>query len=124
MNTRIAQIRKEVGLTQEDFGKSIGGLSRNYIWMIEKGERIPSDRTISDICRIYGVNEHWLRTGEGEMFIPITRDEQIAEFVGDILRDEDDSFRKRMVSVLARLSEEEWKVLEGIAERITESKGQ
>lgn len=67
MNRRIASIRKISNLTQDDFGTRIG-LSRNYVWMIEKGERIPSDRTIADICREFNVNEHWLRTGEGEMF--------------------------------------------------------
>ena len=67
MNRRIASIRKISNLTQDDFGTRIG-LSRNYVWMIEKGERIPSDRTIADICREFNVNEHWLRTGEGEIF--------------------------------------------------------
>lgn len=70
MNERILAIRKKLGLTQKEFGMHIGGLSQNYIWMIEKGDRVPSDRTISDICREFNVSEAWLRTGEGEMFQP------------------------------------------------------
>ena len=120
LNNRIAQIRRDAGLTQKDFGASIGGLTQNYIWMLEKGERIPGDRTIADICRTYGVSEHWLRTGEGEMYIPLTRDEQIAEFVGDMLKDEDDTFKKRLVSVLARLNDSEWEMLEKVAEMLVE----
>lgn len=68
MNNRIAYLRNSLNLTQDSFAQSIG-LSRNYVWMIEKGERIPSDRTIADICRIFNVNEIWLRTGVGEPFI-------------------------------------------------------
>lgn len=116
LNDRIAKIRRNAGLTQKNFGASIGGLTQNYIWMLEKGERVPGDRTIADICRTYGVSEHWLRTGKGEMYIPLTRDEQIAEFVGDMLKDEDDTFKKRLVSVLARLNENEWEMLEKVAE--------
>ena len=63
MKTRITDLRKSLGLTQDEFAKRLD-LSRNYIWMIENGERIPPDRTISSICREFGVREEWLRTGE------------------------------------------------------------
>ena len=66
MNERIALVRKSLGLTQEKFAEQVG-LSRNFMWMIESGTRVPSDRTISDICREFNVNETWLRTGEGKM---------------------------------------------------------
>lgn len=112
MNTRISQVRKAVGITQEKFAKKIG-LTRNFVWMIEKGERIPSDRTIADICREFSVNENWLRTGEGEMFITLSRSEEISAFVGDILSGEPD-FRARFISALARLTPKQWKQLEGI----------
>lgn len=120
---RVKLIRKEKGLTLEKFGEPIG-VGKTAISMIENNVNNLTDQMLMSICRVYDINEEWLRNGTGEMFISVTRDEQIADFIGDILRDEDDSFRKRMVSVLAKLSEEEWKVLEGIAERITESKGQ
>ena len=50
MNTRIQQIRKTAKMTQDEFAEKIG-VSKNYVWMIEKGERVPSDRTVKDICR-------------------------------------------------------------------------
>ena len=112
MNTRIAQVRKSVGLTQGDFGERIGGLTRNYVWMIEKGERVPSDRTISDICREFNVSESWLRTGDGEMFVQRTREEELADFIGDVLRDEPDSFRRRIVAILAKLTPSDWEAIE------------
>lgn len=84
MNKRIAQIRKEAGLTQEEFANRLK-LSRNYIWMMEKGERIPPDRTISDICREFSVNRAWLETGEGEPFIPLGKKEELKAIFSDVM---------------------------------------
>lgn len=65
---RIFKIRKEHKLTQDDFAKKIK-LSKNFVWMLEKGERVPSGRTISDICREFSVSKEWLETGNGDMYI-------------------------------------------------------
>ena len=82
MNERIKSIRKSLNMTQELFSKKLN-LSRNYIALIETGDRIPSDRTISDICREYNINEQWLRTGEGEMYdLP---EDRTAAIVADLL---------------------------------------
>lgn len=116
MNIRIAEIRKAVNLTQEKFAAQLG-LSRNFLWMIEKGDRVPSDRTIADICREFNVNENWLRTGEGEMFNP--QDEKLAAFIGSLVADDSEPFKRRMVELLADLTPEEWKLLERMAERLT-----
>lgn len=116
MNIRIAEVRKAVNLTQEKFAAQLG-LSRNFLWMIEKGDRVPSDRTIADICREFNVNENWLRTGEGEMFNP--QDEKLAAFIGSLVADDSDPFKRRMVELLADLTPEEWKLLEKMAERLT-----
>lgn len=115
MNIRIAEVRKAVNLTQEKFAAQLG-LSRNFLWMIEKGDRVPSDRTIADICREFNVNENWLRTGEGEMFNP--QDEKLAAFIGSLVSDDSDPFKRRMVELLADLTPEEWKLLEKMAERL------
>lgn len=118
MNERILQVRKQTGLTQEKFADRIG-LTKNFVWMIEKGERIPSDRTISDICREFAVNEEWLRTGEGEMFADIDRHKKIAAFLGDLMREDDSNFRVRMIEMLSELSPDEWALLEKLAKRLT-----
>lgn len=114
MNIRIMEVRKHYGLTQEKFAEKLG-LSRNYVWMIEKGERSPADRTISDICREFKVDEGWLRSGEGEMFKEMSREDEITVFVSEALADESDSFRKRFLAMLCKLDTKEWEVLEKMA---------
>lgn len=76
MHERITAARKARGWTQAQLAEAIG-LSRNYVWMIENGDRTPPDRTIADICRVLGVNENWLRTGEGEMLRQLSEDEEL-----------------------------------------------
>lgn len=78
---------------------------------------MPSDRTIVAICKEFSVNEHWLRTGEGEMFVKLSRSEEISSFMGDILTGEPD-FRARLITALSRLTPEQWKQLEGIADTL------
>lgn len=111
MHDRIAIARREIGLTQGQFAERIG-LTRNFIWMVEKGERVPSDRTIADICREFGINEIWLRTGAGEMFRPKSRGEEIMAFVGSSLSRGEDDIRVRLVAALAKLQPEQWDALE------------
>lgn len=122
MNERIALVRKSLGLTQEKLAEQVG-LSRNFMWMIESGTRAPSDRTISDICREFNVNETWLRTGEGEMFNQITRSEKITSFLTEITEDEGDDFKRRFVEMLAELEPEDWKLLERMAEKLQKKEG-
>lgn len=64
---RIKQVRECFGLTQEEFGERIE-LGRSHISLLESGKRSPSDLSISNICRVYGVNRDWLVKGTGEMF--------------------------------------------------------
>lgn len=120
MNERISLIRKDAGLTQEEFGAKVGGLSRNYIWMVEKGDRIPSDRTISDICRVFNVNEEWLRTGQGEMFKPKSRNEELFEFATKVAEGDPGSIQAQMLAVMARLTDEQWEVLAQVAHEFVE----
>lgn len=109
LGERIKKVRKALDLTQREFGERIA-MRQNSVAQVEMG-RGTSDQTIFSICREFDVNEHWLRTGEGEMFIQKTRSDEISAFVGDILRDESD-FRQKFISVLARMNADEWKLLE------------
>ena len=111
LKDRIKKIRKELDLTQQKFADKLG-VQRNTIAMYEMGRTLPSDAIMRSICREFNVNEDWLRTGQGEMFIKQTRDEQIASFVGSIQSSEDDSFKKRFISMLSALDESDWEVLE------------
>lgn len=98
-------------MTQDDFSSRIG-LSRNFIAQVETGAKTPSDRTINDICREFNVNEEWLRTGEGEMFIEVSREEEIAKLTRSLLMEESDSFKNRLISALAKMTVDEWELLE------------
>ena len=115
MQSRLKQIRKAIGLNQTEFGERIG-VKQATVAAYECGARNPLDTVIKSICREFDVNENWLRTGEGEMFRKLTRDERIADFVADVLRDEPDSFRKRFISMLSSLNEDQWKMLEVFAD--------
>lgn len=121
MNERIEAVRKAQGLTQEQFAEKIN-LSRNYLWMLENGSRVPSDRTIKDICDKFGVCEEWLRTGEGEMTATDAQSDKIATFLADLTRDDDNNFKKRFVEMLADLQPKDWELLERLAEKLTQKK--
>lgn len=111
MNERLKQLRKALDLTQQEFADRIGS-KRNTIAKYETDTNVPSAAVISLICREFNVNEDWLRTGNGEMFLELSRDEQIEEFIGTLLKDEDDSFKRRLISGLAALDDNGWKILE------------
>lgn len=117
MNERLKKLRKELDMTQQEFADKLG-TARNNIAGYETGKRNPSNAVISLICREFNVNEKWLRTGEGEMFIELSRSDEIAQFVGQLMTEEDDSFKKRLVSGLAALDDNGWKVLESFLDSI------
>lgn len=110
MNSRIAAIRKDNNLSQQEFANRLG-LSKNFISLLETGNREPSDRTVADICREFKVNEEWLIHGTGEKYADISREESIAALVDSFLSASPDSFKSRFVSMLSRLTEEQWDVL-------------
>ena len=117
MNERIRQLRNSLKLSQAEFGAKIS-LSQNYIWMIEKGERTPSDRTISDICREFNVSLAWLEDGIGEMYVQRSANEELALLVSNIMSDADDSFRKRFISLLMALPPEKWSEIENFVKKL------
>lgn len=111
MNERLKKLRKTLDLTQQEFADRLK-VPRNTIGGYEVGKSNPSDAAVNNICREFNVNEEWLRTGEGEMFIELSYSDEIAQFVGQLITEEDDSFKKRLISGLATLDENGWKVLE------------
>ena len=118
MSERIAAVMEALGLTNTAFAARLN-VSQSFVSRLASGGKIPSDRTIADICREFNVNEDWLRTGEGDMFLKRSRDEELAAFFGDITSGEPD-FRRRLVTALSRLSLDEWQMLEKVADRLLE----
>lgn len=121
MGERIKQIRLEAGLTQMQFAERIG-LSRNYIALIETGSRDPSERTISDICRVFGVSLAWLQDGVGEMFVQRSANEELAIMMADLMAESDDSFRKRFVSAFLAFPPDKLAVLEEFIDTLANDK--
>ncbi len=114
MNERLKKLRKTLDMTQQEFADRIG-IKRNSLANYETGRNTPIDAIIVSICREFNVNEEWLREGKGEMFIKMTRDEEIATFIGKTLHSEEDSFKKRLISALSALNESDWETLEKLA---------
>ena len=119
MNERIKAVREKFGLNQTEFGARIG-VKQTTIAGYENGTRTPIDAVILTICREFHVNEDWLRTGQGDPYVQLSRDEELSAFFGDVLKGEDPDFRRRLLSVLSRLSTEEWELLEKMAWKLVD----
>lgn len=115
MGERLKELRKTLGLTLEAFGEKVG-VGKSSISRLEKGTNNLTEQMILAICREFNVNEEWLRTGNGEMFLKLDRETEIARLTRDLLLEEEDSFKNRVIAVLAKLTPEQWEVLSEIAE--------
>ena len=109
MNDRIKAIRAALKLTQAEFGKRLG-LSQNYIWMIERGDRTPSDRTLMDLCREFSVNEVWLREGVGPMFVERSRRDDLFDYARRILGGDLSDTEAAVLAVMAETTPDEWEL--------------
>lgn len=110
MKDRIRDIRKNhLKLSQREFASRLG-MSENYIWMIEKGDRVPPDRTIADICRIFGVDRIWLETGVGEPFTPRSKQEELKAIFSDVLSGRV-SEKNAFIEAVAQLPDEMFPIL-------------
>ena len=118
MKDRINYIIEKLDITKTKFAERLN-VSQAFVSQICSGAREPSDRTISDICREFGCNEVWLRTGEGEPFRETTQEEKIMRFAVQTNKGTDD-FRKAYVAMLADLSDEGWKGLHELYTKLSE----
>ena len=117
-NERIKEIRKEKDLTQTEFGAPIG-LKRAAVSMIESGASAVSNQVRLAVCREYGVREEWLRTGEGEKFTPRQTSEELERFFSKVTF-ETPGFRRALLTVLSRLTDKEWGIVEEKARELAE----
>ncbi len=117
MNERIKQVRKTLGLTQQKFADRIG-LKQNSIALIESG-RPTSDQTIFSICREFNVNEEWLRTGKGEMFLRLDEDAEF-DYICTQIQLSDDEFIKGVIRSYWKLPDEKKAVIRELIDGIYE----
>ena len=116
MNKRIRELRKKIGLTQQDFADRIG-VKQSTIATYEMGRNEPSNPIINAICSTYNVNEEWLRTGEGEMFQDLSQGELAARLVGEALSN-DDKFIQSVFIALGKLGPAEWQLVKNFAKTV------
>lgn len=113
MNERIKKVRKVNGLTQQEFAERLN-IGRGTLANYEVGRNEPIDAVVALICREFNVDEHWLRTGEGDMFVKRSRNDELSAFMNELLSEEAPDFRRRLVTALSRLKPEQWAALEAI----------
>ena len=93
---RVRIVRKDLSLTLENFGKKLG-VGKTAIYKIEKCENSLTDRMLESICREFNVNENWLRSGEGEMFLPV--EDEVGEIVSKLV-DELNPFYDMIIDIM------------------------
>lgn len=120
INDRIALLIKDLGITRSSFADRIR-VSRPFVSELCSGVKQPSDRTIADICREFGVSLAWLEDGEGEMYVKRSANEELGLLVANIMSDADDSFRKRFVTLLMALPPEDWGKIERFIDELQQN---
>lgn len=128
INKRLRELREKTGRTQEEWAK-IMGLSRSGVTSIESGQRNVTDKhikllTVEPIDGKY-INEKWLRTGEGEMFLPVLEEDEMALYVSELLEDEGDNplytIIKEVMHTYSELSPKSQEVIRDAAEKLLEN---
>ena len=107
MINRIKSVREALNLSQREFGEKLG-VSRDVISNIEYGRVQPKQLFLQHLCQTYKVNEHWLSTGEGEMFVEGPREGDIfdeALSIFKLLRPEFQDYALEQIKKLAELQE-------------------
>lgn len=126
INDRIAQVIAAQNITRTKFAEALH-LSQPYVSGICTGARQPSDRTILDICRVYGVSELWLREGQGEMYVQRTLRQEILDLARSLSEAPPGDLRRDFLLALADLPPEFWPKLadfmEGILDRRADDPG-
>lgn len=117
MKDRIKEVRKSEKLTQQEFADRLG-VKQNTVASYEMGRIGISDAVITSICREFSVSDVWLRTGQGEMRKEKSKDEEILEFLSEIINDVDDSIKKRIISALIKLDSKDWEAIARIADKL------
>lgn len=120
MKERIKKLRKTLGLTQINFGKCLG-IAGNTVTSYERGIREPSNAIITSICREFGINERWLRTGEGAMLVELSRIDEALHIVKRACESGDDFIIDTFIT-LGHLSPAEWDLLRGFVDKLKNDK--
>ena len=113
-NDRIRQVRKTLGMTQEKFGEKIG-MKKSSLSTTESGINAVSNQLRAAVCREFNVNESWLRTGEGEMFLSKSNEDLLMGFAESLTKIDDSDFKKKLVTAIAKMDDETWAAFKKLA---------
>ena len=116
MNERIKELRLKLGLSQDEFGRRLG-VTRGAITNIELNKVEPKPLFIDLMCREFHVSETWLRTGNGEMFQPKSRNDELLDYARRIAERDPGSIQAQLLTVMTRLTDAQWEVLAQVAEQ-------
>ena len=97
MKDRIKAIRKYKNMKQAEFAQVLR-IKPNTVTSYETGLRVPSDAVITSICREFNVSEHWLRTGEGDMFIQLSEDADFIRVMTEIQVSDDELIKSILMA--------------------------
>ena len=120
INERIKKIINSLDKTKTEIAKTLNVTPAYLSKLVKTGN--PSDMFISNFCYTYNVNENWLRTGEGDMFISQAEKEKITAFLADVFNDEEKPYKKQLILALADLSDDGWKGIEELIAAIIKAK--
>ena len=121
INSRIEFLIKDLEITKTSFAEQLH-VSVAFISGLCSGVKNPSDRTISDICRVFGVSAAWLRDGTEPMYVQRSENERMAMLFNDVLAEADESTRKRGIAAALEMPPEFWDNILEYAKKITGSK--
>ena len=116
MKERLKELRIALGISQAELGERIG-VSRAAISRLEGGSNNFTNQMVTSICREFGVNEEWLRTGSGDMFEEMSRAEKAAQIVGAALGSGDEFILNTFIA-LGQLSPNEWELIKKFVDKI------
>ena len=114
MQERLKALRLKLNLTQSAFASRIG-TTQNVVANYEIGRRNPSSSALNNICKEFNVNETWLRTGEGEMFQPKSRNDELLDYARRLAEGDPGSIQAQLLTVMTRLTDAQWEVLAQVA---------
>lgn len=118
MLTRLRKVFLDSGESQTSIAKKTNVTSA-YIWKILNNDDVrPRDLFIDSVCREFNINEDWLKTGNGEMLKRRSKSQEIGFFANKIMDLPDEHFKKRFISALTKLNEDDWYVLMKIADEL------
>ena len=119
IHDRVKAVRKALDMSQTAFGEKLG-VGIGVIKNIEYANVDPKEPFLTLMCEILNVNPDWLMHGTGEMFLERDTEDEIADFLAQLMDDDDESIRKRFILALSKFDGEDWKTVEKFIDAFTQ----